>query len=61
MEKHGAINSETPCSRPGCCKSAGEKQAQLEFVFPEDIKTADKIEDSVMKDASDAVKQATKK
>lgn len=62
MEKNGAINQETPCSKPGCCRKAGgEKLAQQTFQFPEDSATADRLEDGLMKDAADAVKQATKK
>jgi hypothetical protein len=65
MEKNGAISSNTPqadCdNRCGCnCKTKQASEwVQLEL-FPEDAATADAIDRDVIKDAADAVKQASK-
>ena len=62
MEKNGAISQETPCAEPGCCrKPSGEKIAQQTAEFPKDAETADRLDGGLMKDAADAVKQATRK
>ena len=61
MEKNGAISKDTPCDKPDCCrKSGGEKLAQMAFNFPEDEKTADRLDGGLMKDVVDAVNKATK-
>jgi hypothetical protein len=61
MEKNGAIGENTPCEKPGCCRRQTEKLAQQTFQFPTDKQAADEQESCLMKDAADAVKQATLK
>jgi alkyl sulfatase BDS1-like metallo-beta-lactamase superfamily hydrolase len=60
MEKNGAIGGHTPCQRPDCCRKNEKVAKQRDLPF-DDTAAYDKAEDGLMKQASDAVKNASKK